>query len=704
MLMGQSVFHESIRVALVVLFTAMAPIGFCSARDMTSDPSADAPRIMQILALPDGRIAALTPEKGGLYVSEPSGRVWHQWPEVPEVFIHHLALGPDQAPYLATPGGLLRWENQSQSWDRVMDGAVSRIFFGPPGSDVETATALIKPWGLELVGAPTRVLTADRLQEDRAARDKAREERAALERKAGELGRELRTLMPPSASQDLSLEESRDRMKKFAQWQALKRQVAALDRESDTDPRINMSQGLHGNPVQSAVIRTEGDWFAATFGQGVFRSRALGAPWEPASRGLTSPWILTLALSPQGTLYAGTYGGGLFHWTDEDSRWSMTDPLFEGADIQELAFGRRGEVLAAGARSGLFLSLDQGRSWRQVVNDLPANDVQSVAVGTDGSLWAGLWEQGLFVSNDSGVSWRYRPFAHVEHVADLAFSEDGIGYAVLAGLGVFRSLDGGNRWMRLHAPVRPARDLRLAVAPDGRVFLGSPREGLWSSDSRGEQWARDMGGLTGEGVQAIMVSPAGTLLTIPADASGLYERSESGQWRLIPLIDEDEKGWSYSVWELLFLPDGRGVAAGHTDMLLSDDGGRTWARKHFGQPFRALAVDASGTIYTQRLMSTFALRRGTEEWEEVLNIPLDAYRFFRALDQKHWIAARLEIGVDLLVAERDSLTVSGTGLMSRRVLSLSVAPNGSVFAGFRDGILVSRDRGQSWQPVRLFDD
>lgn len=687
---------------LVVLLSTLIPIGFHVDPAMASEPGADALRILRILALPDGRMVALTPEKGGLYVSEPGGRTWRQWPEVPESFIHHLTLGPDQAPYLATPGGLLRWENQNQSWDRVAEESVSRIFFGPPDSSVETATVLIKPWGKGLSGAPIRVLTASRVQEDRAVQDKARKERAALQREANELGRELRALTRPSDPQNLSLEESQDRMHRFAQWQKVQRQIAALDQEAETNPWVVMDQGLGGNPVQSAVIRTADEWFAATFGQGVFRSRSSGTSWEPASHGLTSHWVLTLAVSPLGALYAGTYGGGLFRWNDEDSRWSLVDPLFEGVDIQELAFGQRGEVLAASTVQGLLLSLDHGRSWRRVADDLPATDVQSVAVGADGSLWVGVWEQGLFVSNDSGLSWRHRPFAYVEHVADLAFSRDGVGYAILAGLGLFRSLDGSRSWSRLHTPVRPVRDLRLAVTPEGRVFLGSPREGLWSSDSRGERWDRDMKGLTGNGVRAIVVSPAGTLLAIPSDASGLYERSGSGQWRLIPLIDED--GWPYSVWEILFLPDGRGVAAGHMEMLFSDDGGKTWKRKHFGQPFQALAVDASGTVYSQRMMSTFALRRGADSWDEVTNIPLDAYRLFRSLDPKRWIAARLEIGVDFLVADGAGLHVSSTGLMSRRVLSLGVAPDGAVFAGFRDGMMVSRDLGQSWQPVRVVDD
>ncbi|WP_156932942.1 hypothetical protein [Desulfonatronum lacustre] len=658
------------------------------ASESDPEPAADAPRIMQILALPDGRIAALSPEKGGLYVSEPGGRKWRKWPDVPEVFIHHLALSPDRVLYLTTPGGLLRWEGVDRTWEQVAEGSVSRIFFGPPGtdslSDSVSATALFKLWGQGIFGGPAQALSATRIQAERAAREKTGADRAALQQKVDELGREMRALASPDESRELSSEEARE-------------QLEALGRESEGNPWVSLSQGLPDDPVQSALLRAGDDWFAATFGRGVFRSRSAGASWEPASQGLASPWVLTLAVSPWGELYAGTYGGGLYRWNDETALWSMADPLFAGTDVQELAFGQGGEVLAASAGRGLFLSLDHGRSWHRVDADLPGADAQSVAVGTDGSLWVGFWDQGLFVSNDRGASWRPRPFAYVVHVADLAFSRDGVGYAVLAGLGLFRTLDGGRQWTPLRIPVRPARDLRLAVTADGRLFLGSLREGLWTSGSRGETWDRNVDGLTGEGVRAVVVSPAGAVLAIPSDASGLYERSESGQWRLLPLIDED--GLPYSVWEIIFLPDGRGVAAGYMEMLLSEDGGKTWQRKHFGQPFRALAVDVSGTIYSQRMMNTFALRRGTDKWEEAPDIPRDAYRFFRALGQGRWVAARQEIGVDFLLGEGVSLAVADRGLMNRHVLSLDVAPDGAVFAGLQDGMMVTRDRGKSWQPV-----
>ena len=49
---------------------------------------AHTPPIMQLQALPDGKISSLTPERGGLYRSEGSGRKSARVPGLPDVFIH----------------------------------------------------------------------------------------------------------------------------------------------------------------------------------------------------------------------------------------------------------------------------------------------------------------------------------------------------------------------------------------------------------------------------------------------------------------------------------------------------------------------------------------------------------------------------------------------------------------------------------------
>lgn len=615
------------RYCVVLLLIAAAATLLLSVMSVSASGQAgraETPPILQVQALPDGRMVAITPERGGLYISDPGGIRWQRDDSAPNTFLHHVAVGPDQTLYLSTPDGIYTRGHGSQDWVRIMHGSFAWVAFAqpsPPGRG--GATVAVKRWGQNL----------------------------------------LRITGPQ---------------------------------------RSDRVQGLPPMPVQSAVVPAGEAWFAATFGHGVFRAPSIDANWEPASKGLTNLRVVTLELDDQGDLYAGTYGGGLFRWQADQAEWMFVDPVFSGADIESIAFGPDHEMLVASPRRGVFLSRDAGQSWSRIEAGLPADGAQSVAVGTDGSLWVGFRKEGLFVSRDGGATWQPRPFAYVEHVTDLVFAPDGTGYTILAGLGLFRSRDGGRQWGPVPIPVRSDRELKLAVTGSGRLFLGSRQEGLWMYDSGGESWVRETQGLPTDGVYELVISPEDRVLAIPSDASGIFERSPDGLWRPLPLIGE-ESG-EYRVAGIVFLPDGRGLAAGLYDLLMSADGGQTWERKRFGQPLRAMAVDAMGTIYSQRTMSTFALRPGSESWESVRDIPADAFRFFRKMGAGQWIAARHERGIDTIVLEDGVMRRIATGLPDQRIVSMAVAPDGSIFAGLAHGMRMSRDGGETWEPVVVIDE
>ena len=365
--------------------------------------------------------------------------------------------------------------------------------------------------------------------------------------------------------------------------------------------------------------------------------------------------------------------------------------------VQAISFGTDGQVLVATRERGVLYSPDRGRTWAPG----PGGNVQGVAVGTDGSLWAGLWEGGLRVSTDGGASWKPRPFAHVGHVADMAFPENGRGFAVLVGLGLLTTTDNGANWSQVELPVRPARDIRLALDRDGRLFAASPREGLFVSEDNGATWTRDKQGLPDGGVMAVAVTPGGSVLAIPGDGSGLFARGGSGEWTLVPLADED--GWDYGVWDLTFLPGNRAMACGPQDMILSEDGGRTWRRHRFGQAMREVAVDAAGTIFTRRMMSTFALRPGGADWEEAQSIPADAYRLLRQAGGGRWLGARLDGDLDVLEERGAALAPVAGHAPGSVVTSLATGADGALFAGLENGMIMSTDGGRTWRRCDLVD-
>ena len=651
------------------------------------DVPVDVPRIMQVRILPDGGLIALSPEKGGLYRSRPGGTGWRKV-AAPEVFIHHLAVHRDGTIYLASDDGVFK--SHGDSWEPVLQGPIAFVHFSPDGGNV-----LIKAWGRGVYMLGKADLTTDSV---RRAED--------LARRKSELEQRSRSLMSRMAkkfnSDNATQEEVMEQLSHYRQWQEAQSEIQDLEGRQRQGSMA--APGLLANAaVTCAAMTGEGAWLVGTFGHGVFGARPGHKEWLPLSTGLSSRWIMSMAAAPWGVVYAGTYGGGLWAWRAEQSDWVMVASLPAESAIVDMAFGRQGQWTVATENHGVFVSMDQGQTW--VRSDVAAGlSVQSVAVGPQGQIWAGTWNGGLYVSADQGSTWRHRPFAHVVRPVGLAFDAGGTGYAALAGLGFFRSDNGGRAWTYLSTPVRPAKNLSLAVDRTGGVLLGSRLDGLWRSEDQGRTWTKDMRGLPDGGVNHVAVSPSGLTLAVPSDASGLFVRSAEGEWSLVPMADED--GWAYSVWETRFLPDGRYLAFGYQDLVVSVDSGRTWRRERFGQAFRRLAVDMSGAIFTERMISTFVLgpEGGERGWVEAKQIPSDACAAFVQVEERLWLGAGLAGGLRILEAQDGAMTVLWQGLAGQKIYAMAASPDGSIFAGLDEGLVVSRDGGLTWARVAIGDE
>jgi hypothetical protein len=679
--------NKGFRVFLVLLAALLALVrtdagaqGDASAVAAARD---DIPKIQQLLALPGGRTVVLTTEKGGLYLSDSGGGGWRKAEGVPEVFVNRASLAPDGGVYLATPEGLYTFSNGK--WRKSAEGAFSGIFFNGEGSG-----AMLRYWGLGLHFLDAGGMTAESLQamQDAAARH------AAMAGEEEELKRQMARLPRDDAA---TLEEKRAVMRVYAQWQDLEKRKEETARQAEAALPVRAMGGLPEGASVVGAIPWEGGWLAGVFGHGVFGLADGSRHWSPRQDGLPGPWVLVLEASPWGQAFAGFFGAGLLTLDPGSTVWRRVEGVPADCTVQAVSFGPGGQVLAGTRERGALFSPDRGRTWTPG----PGGNVQGVAVGADGSLWVGLWEGGLRVSTDGGASWKPRPFAHVGHVADTAFSGSGRGFAVLVGLGLLVTADNGASWSQAELPVRPARDVRLALDRDGRLFAASPREGLFVSADNGATWARDIQGLPDGGVMAVAEAPGGVILAIPGDGSGLFARGGSGEWDLVPLADED--GSDYGVWDLAFLPGNRAMAFGPQDLVLSEDGGRTWRRHRFGQTMRDVAVDASGTIFTRRMMSAFALRPGVEGAEEVPAIPSDAYRLLRQAGGGRWLGARLDGGLDVLEERGAALAPVAGHAPGSVVTSLAAGADGALFAGLEDGMIVSTDGGRTWRRFDLVD-
>lgn len=156
-------------------------------------------------------------------------------------------------------------------------------------------------------------------------------------------------------------------------------------------------------------------------------------------------------------------------------------------------------VLALGASGSVAAGADEGAATARIT---------TLAVNPQGgTLWVGT-ARGLFRSGDQG-----RTLASVSLPAKARAAEvTAVAvepryalavYAATAGQGIFRSEDGGKRWMAANSGL-DGLDIRgLAIAPnDGRLHAQVQGKGLFRSFDGGRAWERVDNG------------PAGTMHTL----------------------------------------------------------------------------------------------------------------------------------------------------------------------------------------------
>src|SRR5262249_35885141 len=191
---------------------------------------------------------------------------------------------------------------------------------------------------------------------------------------------------------------------------------------------------------------------------------------------------------------------------------------------------------------------------------------------------------GVHRSSDGGRTWTLPgvpntvPFA--EAVAPSPDFARNRAVFVGAGDGLYRSLDGGDRWQRV---LPGSRVLSLAISPGdaeaGLLLAGTETDGVLRSDDLGLTWAGTSPGLLDLTVLALALSPqferdrtgfAGT-------ASGVYRTRNGGRsWRLVE-TGLDEPAVQCLAISPSFVDDQLLLAGTEADGLLrSDDAGTTW--------------------------------------------------------------------------------------------------------------------------------
>jgi hypothetical protein len=231
------------------------------------------------------------------------------------------------------------------------------------------------------------------------------------------------------------------------------------------------NSGMQPNEVVYGLVMKDSFLFAATSGDGVFRSVDLAVHWQPVNIGLPAGEKFSFALGDSG-IFLGT-GRGVYFSFDNGTTWQARNAGMLNAHVWELAVAPvvpEGEILYAGATGltgGVFRSTDNGMSWGKVSHAWTDSSIWALAVGVESSVFAGTWEhRGLLSHSVQGL------------VVVPTYGGGQDVFAATYDAGVFSSADNGMYWVDANAGLIEQEGNALACN-SMHLFVGLSPGGVW---------------------------------------------------------------------------------------------------------------------------------------------------------------------------------------------------------------------------------
>ncbi|HEX2270583.1 MAG TPA: SBBP repeat-containing protein, partial [Pyrinomonadaceae bacterium] len=279
--------------------------------------------------------------------------------------------------------------------------------------------------------------------------------------------------------------------------------------------------GVNASINTLAVHPTQPSTIYAGTGSGVFRSINGGRTWSAINNGLNDTRVSVLLIDPQNpsTIYAATdnFGSavhGVYKSTDGGNSWNFRKNGMGSAQVVSLAIDPvTPNILYASASEPFgqgknFKTTDGADNWIQVGSAPSSLASLTVDPHTHTTIYAagGSSNNSLFRSIDSGATWQPIGFSQTGPFGFFIVASPhtpGLLYA-LVGLGLFKSVDGGDNWTQV-----AARFGKIVLDPVSATTLYSisTQEGLLKSTDGGATWASLNNGLNQPIALALAIDP-----------------------------------------------------------------------------------------------------------------------------------------------------------------------------------------------------
>jgi photosystem II stability/assembly factor-like uncharacterized protein len=474
-----------------------------------------------------------------------------------------------------------------------------------------------------------------------------------------------------------------------------------------------------------------GAWVVDHPDGGLFISHDAGKSWTAveAMKG-QSIRALTQAPSDAKILIAGTLKG-VFRSEDSGVHWTQITPLgsMELHEVESIAIDPKdSHTIYAGTWHLPWKTSDGGANWHNIKQGLiDDSDVFSIII--DPTLPSVLYTSacsGIYRSDNGGEL--YRKMQGIPMTARrtrVLMLDPTNRNTVYAGTteGLYKTLDGGVNWRRMTGPDVIINDVYVDPKNPQHVLLATDRSGVLESDDSAATFKASNTGFSQRQVSTLLVdakAPQTIFAGVVNDKSygGVFVSNDEGaSWRqqsnglqgrdvfsLAQAMDGSILAgtnagifrWDGTNWQ----PDGKIVKEEQKTSYVVRKGKRVKTEKTVIVPGgeidgRVSAVDASGSIWYAA--TSTGIYSSADQGVSWAGGPVLGKTEFRA------VAAA---GSEAVAAQRTSLSLSQDGGKSWQSLAMpqkltwvhavTMAPDGGLWLGGREGVFYSEDHGQNW--------
>jgi photosystem II stability/assembly factor-like uncharacterized protein len=403
---------------------------------------------------------------------------------------------------------------------------------------------------------------------------------------------------------------------------------------------------------------------AGTNGDGLFRSRDLGATWETIT--IPSETKFSSLVTCGKRVYTST-GHNILRSSDTGKTWAPVD-------LGKSIYNSYGKIIKSGGSmivngyDSIYISTDSGSTWKKIKPRSPSPDGQTVIIGS--TLVAP--GDGILRSIDNGQTWNKAISGFAGgYITSLA----SLGKTVIAGAnwnGLFRTVDGGMNWNYLASNMSLREPTGLALL-GSMLFAATRDSGVYRSIDSGLTWQRSRNGLTDLSILSLTV---GGNRIYAGSSHGVYASTDSGTtWK------KSWAGMTDTAVTVLAENNGKLFALVLGILYRSVDSGATWqvSNSGIGSDSILSILGAGSTIFVGTSNGLYASINNGEQWK-LKTVGLKKVQSLITNGGKLFASTKGG-GVFTSTDNGANWTPANTGLVDTNIQSFCITDDGMLYAG-----------------------